>query len=146
MQTVSAVENRKYVIKVGTSLLKTFVALWENSKLSWPTRVALAQCVCEFLNLDEEDPGEDFSEVFLKLLQVPALSPPPTHCSFIHFLLTWVILRAAQDPSYQVRTYMSRAITVFFSLYPHQIQIFNDLSPQLLPISIYTHEHLASFI
>jgi hypothetical protein len=128
---VSAVENRKYVIKVGTSLLKTFVALWENNKLSWPTRVALAQCVCEFLNLDEEDPGEDFSEVFLKLLQVTDL---PSH-PFIHSFMLMCLVCAVQDPSYQVRKYMSRAITVFFSLYPHQIQIFNDLSPQLLPIS-----------
>jgi hypothetical protein len=71
-QVIDTVEHRKFAIRVGTALLKTFVALWENAKISWPTRVALAQCVREFLNLDEED-GEDFSEVFLKMLQVCAL-------------------------------------------------------------------------
>lgn len=87
-QIISSEDHRKFAIKIGTALLKTFVALWENGKISWPTRVALAQCVREFLNLEEED-GEDFSEVFLKLLQVrrdwsrPLLFPPnfSTHSS-----------------------------------------------------------------
>lgn len=108
-QIITGVENRQTIIKTSTKLLKTFVALWEACKLSWPTRIALVECTREFLDLDEED-GEDFSEVLIKLLQ---------------------------DPSYQVRKHMSRAITVFFSLYPHQIQIFNDLSPTILPISTY---------
>jgi hypothetical protein len=40
---------------------------------------------------------------------------------------------------------MSRAITLFFSLYPHQAQIFNDLSPQLLPISTFLPQQGSRF-
>ncbi len=77
------------------------------SVASLPCRVTLAKCLREVLTID--DPGvEDFSATLLQLMT---------------------------DESYHVRKYVSCAITLFFTMFENQRQIYNDLAGTLLPIS-----------